>query len=140
MSMHSPEVIEVAARLGGGHDAELVEAATGVPLNDLAISAAIGADVVVPAAEAHVGGAVTKFLIAPAGVLVAVEVPEQLDGVVSVRVYREPGYVFTPLRRGSDRAGAILAVGDSRDEALERAERAAAAITFRVAAPEALVG
>ena len=35
-------VIEVAARLGGGHDAELVERATGVPLNDLAIDAALG--------------------------------------------------------------------------------------------------
>ncbi|HEX5448666.1 MAG TPA: hypothetical protein VFW85_01245, partial [Gaiellaceae bacterium] len=31
-----PQVIEVAARLGGGHDAELVERVTGVALNDLA--------------------------------------------------------------------------------------------------------
>jgi long-chain acyl-CoA synthetase len=28
-----------------------------------------------------------------------------------VLVYRSPGYILTPLRRGSDRAGAILAVG-----------------------------
>ena len=42
--------------------------------------------------------------------------------------------VFRPLRRGSDRAGAVLAVGDSRAEALERADRAAGAIAFRVAA------
>ena len=47
-----PRVIEVAARLGGGHDAELVEAATGVPLNDLAIDAALGEPVAVPAARA----------------------------------------------------------------------------------------
>ena len=37
-----PKVIEVAARLGGGHDAELVEAVTGVDLNGLAIDAALG--------------------------------------------------------------------------------------------------
>src|SRR5581483_2614011 len=37
-----PQVIEVAARLGGGHDAELVQAATGVDLNGLAIEAALG--------------------------------------------------------------------------------------------------
>ena len=37
-----PAVIEVAARLGGGHDAELVEAAVGVDLNGLAIDAALG--------------------------------------------------------------------------------------------------
>ena len=35
-----PKVIEVAARLGGGHDAELVQAVTGVDLNGLAIDAA----------------------------------------------------------------------------------------------------
>ena len=35
-------MIEVAARLGGGHDAELVEAVTGVDLNGLAIDAALG--------------------------------------------------------------------------------------------------
>ena len=37
-----PKVIEVAARLGGGHDAELVHAVTGVDLNGLAIDAAVG--------------------------------------------------------------------------------------------------
>ena len=37
-----PEVMEVAARLGGGHDAELVEAALGVDLNGLALAAAFG--------------------------------------------------------------------------------------------------
>ena len=42
ISAGGPEVIEVAARLGGGHDAELVEAATGVDLNGLALAAALG--------------------------------------------------------------------------------------------------
>ncbi len=50
-----------------------------------------------------------------------------------MRIYREPGFVFTPLRRGSDRAGAVLAVGDSREQALARADRAASAIAFHVA-------
>jgi hypothetical protein len=53
---------------------------------------------------------------------------------VRVRIYREPGFVFTPLRRGSDPAGAVLAVGDSREQALARGARAAASIAFRVAA------
>ena len=38
-------------------------------------------------------------------------------GVACVRVYREPGHVFRALRRASDRAGAVLAVGASREEA-----------------------
>jgi hypothetical protein len=47
-------------------------------------------------------------------------------------MYREPGYELRPLRRGADRAGALLVVGASRAEALDRADRAAAAISFRV--------
>ncbi len=125
-----PQVIEVAARLGGGHDAELVEVATGVDLNGLAIDAALGRATTVPEPQARVGGAVTRFLVAPAGVLERVEVPDDLDGVERVRIYREPGFIFTPLRRGSDRAGAVLATGASRDEAVARADAAADRIRF----------
>ena len=127
-----PQVIEVAARLGGGHDAELVETATGVPLNDLAIDAALGRPLSPPVPSRLVGGAVTRFLVAPPGVLTGVDVPEGLEGVERVRIYREPGHVQGPLRRGSDRVGAVLVVGDSREAALERADRAAAAIAIGV--------
>jgi biotin carboxylase len=125
-----PQVIEVAARLGGGHDAELVEAATGVDLNGLAIDAALGNEPVASPRGPGAGGAVTRFLVAPPGLLERVEVPDDLDGVARVRIYREPGYVFAPLRRGSDRAGAVLATGASRDEALARADAAADRIRF----------
>jgi biotin carboxylase len=125
-----PKVIEVAARLGGGHDAELVQTVTGVDLNALTIDAAVGAELVLSQHEPRVGGAVTKFLIAPPGVLERVDVPDDLEGIHRVRIYREPGYVFTPLRRGADRAGALLATGGSRDEALARANAAADRIRF----------
>jgi biotin carboxylase len=125
-----PKVIEVAARLGGGHDAELVQAVTGIDLNGLAIDMAVGKPVEVGPAEPRVGGGVTKFLVAPPGVLERIEVPDDLDGVRQVRIYREPGFVYTPLLRGADRAGAILATGSSRDEALARANAAADRIRF----------
>jgi biotin carboxylase len=130
-------VIEVAARLGGGHDAELVERATGVPLNDLAIDGALGLATGPVTPGRHVGGAVTRFLVAPPGELAAVDVPDDLEGIERIRIYREPGFVVRPLRRGTDRAGAVLAVGDSRAEALARADRAADAIVFRVDARSA---
>jgi biotin carboxylase len=137
---NGPGVMEVAARLGGGHDAELVEAALGVDLNGLALSAALGDPVsLAPPREPLVGGAVTRFLVAPPGVLGAVEVPADLEGVVRVRVYREPGDVVRPLRRGSDRAGALLALGESRAQALARADLAAERIRFLTADAEALV-
>jgi biotin carboxylase len=125
-----PKVIEGAARLGGGHDAELVEAATGVDLNGLALDAALGNELVLSQHKVDVGGAVTRFLLAPPGLLEQVEVPDDLKGVERVRIYREPGFVFTPLRRGGDRAGAVLATGGSRAEAVARADAAADRIRF----------
>lgn len=129
------QVVELAARLGGGHDAELVEAATGVRLNDLALDFALGEKACVSETQSLVGGACVLFLVAPEGELRAVEGREEahaVAGVLDVRLYREPGHSFGPLLRGADRAGAVIAVGDSREEALERARTAANEIRFVV--------
>ena len=128
-----PKVMELAARLGGGHDAELCEAALGIDLNALALAAALGRPVRIPEPRPS-GGVCVRFLVAPPGVLAgvdglreALEVPGVLDAVP----YRPPGWEFGILRTGHDRAGFVLARGDSREEALARAEEAAARITFR---------
>jgi biotin carboxylase len=151
-----PRVVELAARLGGGHDAELCEAALGVDLNGLAVAAALGEDTsnkvlqeqeaalrrasgtsnTVLRASARVGGACVRFLVAPEGELVDTlgeDAARRLDGVLDVLLYRGRGHRFGPLRHGSDRAGAVLAVGASRDDALERADRAAQCIRFQTA-------
>jgi biotin carboxylase len=130
-----PRVMELAARLGGGHDAELVTAATGVDLNGLALAAALGEPIDVPEPQADTGGAIVRFLVPPEGELVAVEGVDEAraqDGVVDVRIYREPGHVFGPFRRGADRAGAVLAVGENRDDAIARADAASALVRFEV--------
>jgi biotin carboxylase len=139
-----PRVIELAARLGGGHDAELCHAAFGVDLNGLALAAALGEEIAPEklAATPRVGGAVVRFLVAPQGELLevtGVAEARALEGVVDVRVYRAPGFRFGPLRRGADRAGAVLAVGASREEARERSARAADLVRFETADAEALV-
>ena len=128
-------VVELAARLGGGHDAELTEAATGVKLNDLALDFALGKKACVSETQSLHGGGCVLFLIAPEGVLHAVEGREAahaVEGVLDVRIYREPGFRIGPLRRGADRAGAVIAVGETRDDALARARRAADEIRFVV--------
>lgn len=131
-----PVVMEVAARLGGGHDAELCRAATGVDLNALAVSFALGEPVdAVPQAPSSAGGAAVAFLVPPVGRLEQVEGVDQaaaVEGVEWVRIYRRPGHVFEPLRHGADRAGAVLATGSDRGAALERARSAADAVRFRV--------
>ena len=132
-----PRVVELAARLGGGHDAELCRAALGVDLNGLAIAAALGEPLEPPRPAPRVGGAVTWFLVPPEGRLVATHGEEEaraVEGVVDVRVYRAPGHEFGPFRTGSDRAGAVLAVGASPEEALARSREAAGLIRFEVEA------
>ncbi len=150
-----PVVIEVAARLGGGHDAELCRVVTGIDLNGLALAVALGERpcddqsqtagcapqaLVAPSADQSqavtrpAGGAVV-FLVPPPGRLREVDGLDEaraVDGVHWVRIYRRPGHVFGPLRRGADRAGAVLATGGDREEALERGRRATRAVRFRV--------
>jgi biotin carboxylase len=135
LSPEGAKVMEVAARLGGGHDAELCRAALGVDLNGLALAAAVGEPVAVPSAR-PIGGACVRFLVAPPGTLESAEGIDQaraVEGILDARVYRRPGWIFTPLRHGSDRAGFVLATGDSRDDALARADRAADSIRFSLA-------
>jgi biotin carboxylase len=134
MGPDGPRVMELAARLGGGHDAELCETALGVDLNALALAAAYGRGARVPPSR-PVGGVCVRFLVAPPGRLRGVHgVKEalELDGLLDAVPYRPPGWEFGPLRTGHDRAGFVLARGDSRAEALERADQAAALIEFDV--------
>jgi biotin carboxylase len=136
-----PRVMELAARLGGGHDAELCRLALGVDLNGLVLAAALGEPVELPEPQLA-GGACVRFLVPPPGVLEDVDGLEEalaLDGIEDARIYRAPGWRFGALRRGNDRAGFVLARGESRDDALARADRAAELIRFRTADAEALV-
>ena len=134
-----PRVLELAARLGGGHDAELCQAALGVDLNGLALGAAFGEPAELPTPN-PVGGACVRFLVPPEGRLRAVEGLDEaaaVDGVLDLGVYREPGWKYGPFQSGSDRAGYVLARGASRDDALERADRAAQRIRFETVDVEA---
>jgi biotin carboxylase len=134
---------KVSARVGGGHDAELCRVALGVDLNDLAVAVALG-ETVHPlelAPQSGFGGACVRFLVAPAGELREVRGvgdAYEVDGVRGIRIYRKSGHVFRALRRASDRAGAILATGATRDDALEAADHAASLIRFVVGRVEAV--
>ena len=128
-----PVVMEVAARLGGGHDAELVGAVTGVDLNAAVVACSLGEQPTVPETVSANGGGAIVFCVPPPGELVRVDGIDAAaagEGVRWVRVYRSPGHTFGELRRGADRAGAVLAVGRDRAEALDRAMLAAETVTF----------
>ena len=95
-------------------------------MNALSLAAALGEEIPVRAlVPVEWLARWLRFLVAPPGKLRAIEGEEEacaIDGVLDVRVYRRPGHVFGELYRcASDGAGAVIAVGDSREEALERA-------------------
>jgi biotin carboxylase len=138
ISRGGPEVIGVAARLGAGHETELVELVTGVDLRGLALAAALGQPIAaseVAVRRPTIGGAAVRFLSAPPGELESVEVPQGQNGVVSTRLYREPGFVFA----GAERAGAVLAAGVTPEEALVRADAAVERVRLITAGAEAIV-
>ena len=124
-----PRVVELGARLGGGHDAELCEAALGVDLNGLALSAALGEEIEPQrlAVRPRVAGACVYFIAGEPGEPVGAERAAASAGVEWVRLYR-----------GSGRRGAILTTGPTREQALEWAARAAEYIRFRTVHAEAL--
>ena len=117
--------MELAARLGGGHDAELARRA-GVDLNGLAIVSRWATELGRSANETlcrrsrRLRRLPRRRPRAPARGGGASKRPRRFQGCW-VRVYRTPGRRFGPLRRGADRAGAVLAVGDDRDDALPSA-------------------
>jgi biotin carboxylase len=116
-----PLVLELAARIGGGHEAELCEAALGIDLHGLALGAALGKEIHAKRLRPkhRAGGACVRFLSGDG----------QAEGLA--RAEAVPGVAWARAYGGSERAGALLAVGASRDEALERATRAAECIRFR---------
>jgi biotin carboxylase len=129
LSAGGPRVIEVAARLGGGFDSELIRAALGIDLAGAAVLAALGRPVepeaLAPRTPAQAG--VIEFLRAPPGRLGRVSGPSEAC------FYDSPGHVYPPLRTGPDRAGHVLVVAADRERALARAAAAVAAVRFEPA-------
>jgi formate-dependent phosphoribosylglycinamide formyltransferase (GAR transformylase) len=126
-----PRLGDLSCRSGDDHEAELCRAAVGVDLNLLTLKLALGEPVGAHelAAARRAGGACVRLLSAPRGELRSVRGVEEafaLEGVAGIRIYHRPGAVFARPTR----AGAVLATGETRDEATARAERAAARIRF----------
>ena len=143
LAPQGPLVAKVSARVGGGHDADLCRLALGVDESSLAVAAALGEPVheheLAPTATA--GGACVRFLVARPGALqdvVHVERAFTVAGVRAIHVYRKPGHVFGDLLRASDRAGAVLATGQTRGAAAAAAAEAASRIELVTGPVEAV--
>ena len=120
-------VMEVAARLGGGHDSELALRVTGVDLAAASVRAALGRPVAPgDLAPRPSGAGVIRFLRAPEGRLVSAGGPPQAT------FYHPPGHVYRQLRIATDRAGYVLISARDREEAVEAARSACETVEFEV--------
>ena len=135
-------VVEVAARIPGGQMADLVRHAVGVDLVEIALRQALGEDVEDALALPRFSQPLAiRFFTAepgplPAGRVVSVgnlEPVRAAQGVVQADTYLELGETIRPVRRDGDRRGYVIAVGDTTDEAIRRADVAAALLIVEVA-------
>src|SRR5581483_1157532 len=134
-----PMVIEMAVRLSGGYlCTHEIPLATGVNFVEAAIRLALGEK---PDPAALVPrwskGVVQRFVFPPPGTVVAIQGQDEAargDGVALLEVRVRPGDRIRPMTRHVRRAGLVIAVGDTRDEALRRATAAAARVRI-VTAP-----
>jgi biotin carboxylase len=136
-------VVEVAARIPGGQMADLVRHAVGVDLVEVALQQALGEfvpdDVALPRFTQPLA---IRFFTAQPGPLPTGRVTHigELDavlaseGVVQADTYLQLGETIRPVRRDGDRRGYVIAIADTPEEALRRAERAATQLHVEVAA------
>jgi biotin carboxylase len=126
-------LVETAYRLGGGLDPDVALLVSGISLFRKILGVALNRpDWENEGPERDRSpAAIGKFLVGRPGRVLRIEgldVARAMPGVVAAEVYVSVGGTVHPLTDGSKRAGHVLCVGKSRDDANLRAELAARAI------------
>lgn len=133
-------VVECAARIGGMM-AEHLRHALGVDLLEIALRLALGEEVTGEHVRERFRRPVAvRFLtaepgtLAPGRVVRVGPIDEVLaaPGVLDAEVYSEVGETIRPVRIISDRRGYVIATGDTREEAVERADAASLLVDLEV--------
>jgi len=122
-----PRVIEIAARLSGGwFSSDQVPLATGVDLIGVAIKLALGDDV--PGEEVtpkYQKGVCIRYFFPAPGRVREIRNREQVERrpwVHRLGFFVQPGGLLEPVTNHTQRAGFVITVGDTRDEAVARAQ------------------
>jgi biotin carboxylase len=132
---HGPKVMETAARLGGGKDADIAQLVTGVDLYQAVLATALGQAVAehdLRPQKAEFAAAASRYLVAPGSGRVAVA--EGLDdalaspGVIEARLRFDVGDELPPPISADARRAYVLVVGDAREDVLAGSEAALARI------------
>jgi len=121
-------VLEVGARMGGGSIRQVVRLATGVDLLELTLELARGRRPELAGATDRAAASRSWFPARPATVRDVERVDELLDdpGIVAVNRWMRPGDRYELPPDGYREVLGVVAVGDSPQQAIERAEGAIA--------------
>lgn len=128
LTAKGPKVIEIAARLSGGWmSSDEIPLGTGVDLVGIAIRLALGEKVaeeeLVP--RYHRGVAI-RYFFPKLGRVASIKNAEQFKDVSWVHrlgLFVKPGDMIEPVTNHTKRAGFVITTGETRDEAVERAEQ-----------------
>ena len=128
-----PKLFEIGARCGGGGTPDpIVPFATGIEMFKEVVRIALG-ERPTNLSPKYNRGCVYRFLTPLPGVIESVTGHEEVKSwpnVLDCEVLVGKGDEVSPIRVGADRAGFIIAGGETRTEAVELADRAESAIYF----------
>jgi biotin carboxylase len=130
-----PVLFELGARCGGGHTPQIAHHVSGVNEFVEACRMACGLPPVQLSPTSH-RGADYRFLVFPPGVAQRIDIPAIVladDSVLDAGVTVQPGDEICPLRSTSERAGFLVALGETLEEAVARADRGCREIQIRYA-------
>ncbi|CCO23595.1 ATP-grasp domain-containing protein [Maridesulfovibrio hydrothermalis] len=124
-----PYVIEMAARLSGGYFcSHEIPWNTGVDFVGIAVRLAIGE---IPAPEEMAPkfqkGVAQRYIFPSRGKVAAIEGVEEasrIEGIRMVEIRTEVGEIIPPVTSHPARAGVVMGVAGSREEAVKRVEKA----------------
>jgi biotin carboxylase len=120
-----PKIIEIGARLGGWIAADMVPLSTGVDMVKESINIAMGNE---PNFKQKFSrGAALRVITSKAGKVSYIKGEDKVkkaEGIIISEIYIDKGDVINPLRSGFDRIGRVVAVGQTREIAVQRAESA----------------
>lgn len=136
-----PKLFELGARCGGGHTPDpIIPFATGIEMFKETVRIAIG-ERPTRLTPLYTRGCVYRFLTPEQGVVTRVQGLEEVRGwknILDCDVLVEEGDAVRPIETGGDRAGFIIAGGETRQEAIALADKAEKFICFEYAVPESL--
>jgi len=128
-----PVLFEVGARCGGGHTPQIAHHVSGVNefIEACRMACGIPPRQFVPTSRR---GADYRFLVFPPGIVEAIDILDKFDSdgtVLDVGVTVQAGDEIRPLRSTSERAGFLVAVGETLQQAVARADRGCREILIR---------